>query len=226
MTTIVRAVLWDLDGTIVDSGDLHWHAFQETMAGESIALTYAQFASFFGWKNDRILTRLLGPDAPQERITRLGHEKEIAFRRLAAERGVQALPGAAEWIARLRADGWRQSIASSAPRENITAMLEALGLVGAFDGIVAAEDVSTGKPDPEVFLTAAARLGATPGTSIVVEDAEAGIEGARRAGMKSIGVSSLTTLPADVFVSSLTDLDAGVFEKLIASVAGDGQRRR
>jgi HAD superfamily hydrolase (TIGR01509 family) len=225
MTTIVRAVLWDLDGTIVDSGDLHWHAFQETMAGESIALTYEEFASFFGWKNDRILTRLLGPDASPKRITRLGHEKEMAFRRLAAERGVQALPGAAEWIARLRADGWRQSIASSAPRDNITAMLAALGLTDAFDGIVAAEDVSTGKPDPEVFLTAAARLGAAPGTSIVVEDAEAGVEGARRAGMKSIGVSRLTTLPADVFVRSLTELDAGAFAQLIGVVSGDGQRR-
>lgn len=212
---MTRAVLWDLDGTIVDSGDLHWRAFQETMAGESLTLTYEEFAGFFGWKNDRILARLLGPDAPAERIARLGEAKEVRFRELAATHGVRPLPGAAEWIARLRKDGWKQSIASSAPRENIRAMLDALELAGSFDAIVSAEDVSKGKPEPEVFLTAAARLGATSASSIVVEDAEAGIEGARRAGMKSIGVRADVALAADIHVRSLEDLDLGAFERLL-----------
>lgn len=213
-----KAVLWDLDGTIVDSAELHWLAFQETMAAESFELTYAEFVSFFGWKNDRILRRLLGEDADAERITRLGDDKEVCFRRLAATHGIQALPGAAEWIARLHAEGWKQSIASSAPRENIRVMLDALGLARYFDAIVAAEDVSMGKPEPEVFLTAAARVGASPATSIVVEDADAGIEGAKRAGMKCIGVRAGDPLPADVRVSTLIELPDDAFERLIALV--------
>lgn len=215
---MTKAVLWDLDGTIVDSGELHWLAFQETMAAEGVALTYAEFASFFGWKNDRILRRLLGEDAAADHITRLGDLKEVRFRALAATHGVQALPGVIDWITRLREEGWKQSIASSAPRENIRAMLGALGLLDAFDAIVASEDVGAGKPDPEVFLTAAARVGATPATSIVVEDAAAGVEGARRAGMRVIGVVD-PTLPADIVVAQLSDLPADAFDRLIVKAS-------
>jgi beta-phosphoglucomutase len=211
---MTKAVLWDLDGTIVDSGELHWLAFQETMAAEGVALTYAEFASFFGWKNDRILRRLLGPDAADAHITQLGHIKEIRFRELAATHGVQPLPGVVDWITRLREAGWQQAIASSAPRANIEAMLGALGLLEAFDTVVASEDVGAGKPDPEVFLTAAARLGASPATSIVVEDAAAGVEGARRAGMRVIGVVD-PSLPADIVVARLSDLPLDAFDRLI-----------
>jgi beta-phosphoglucomutase len=210
-----KAILWDLDGTIVDSGDLHWLAFQATMADESITLTHEEFTGFFGWKNDRILRRLMGDAVPPADITRIGDAKEARFRALAVDRGVRAMPGAVEWIARLRGDGWRQAVASSAPRENIAAMLQALDLADVFDAIVAAEDVAIGKPDPEVFLTAAARLGATAATSVVVEDAEAGIEGARRAGMKSVGVSRIVTLRGDVFVPSLEVLPPDTFDRLI-----------
>ncbi len=212
---MIRAVLWDLDGTIVDSGDLHWRAFQEIMAAEHVPVTWEMFVGSFGQKNDRIFSRWFGPDASAERIARAGDAKEAAFRRLAAEHGLQALPGAAEWITRLREAGWKQAIASSAPRENIRVMLEALRLSSQFDAIVAAEDVSRGKPEPEVFLTAAGRLGAVPASSIVVEDAEAGIEGARRAGMKSIGVRADVVLAADIHVRSLEDLDLGAFERLL-----------
>jgi beta-phosphoglucomutase len=213
---MTRAVLWDLDGTIVDSGDLHWLAFQDTMNAESVSMTYEQFVSCFGWKNDRIVRLLLGEDVPTDVITRLSDTKELRFRELARASGVKALPGAEEWISTLHAAGWRQSIASSAPRENIRVMLEALGLAHYFDAVVAAEDVSHGKPEPEVFLAAAARVGATPDTSIVVEDAEAGIEGARRAGMRSIGVRADIVLPATVHVASLADLPPDAFDRLIA----------
>lgn len=93
-------------------------------------------------------------------------------------------------------------------------MLHAVGIASFFDAIVAAEDVTVGKPDPQVFLTAAARLGVPPSRCVVVEDAAAGIEAARAGGMRSIGVSATSTLPADVFVRSLEDLPADTFERL------------
>ncbi len=91
-----------------------------------------------------------------------------------------------------------------------------IGLGFVFQAIVSAEDVTLGKPDPQVFLTAAARLGSAPGRSIVVEDAPAGVEAARRAGMPSIGVSRTgTPLPADVAVVSLADLPPDAFSRLL-----------
>jgi len=207
-------VLWDLDGTLVDSEEYHWQSWRDTMRGDGVVISHDQFLASFGLRNDRILTAWLG-DAAADRIQRLGDAKEAEYRRLAQTHGLAPLPGAAEWLARLHDKGWRQAIASSAPRENVDVMLAVLGLAKYFDAIVSAEDVTAGKPDPQVFLAAAFRLHLSPSRCVVVEDAPAGIEGARRAGMPSVGVSRAVTLPADVFVRSLTDLGPSAFESLL-----------
>lgn len=209
---MTRAVLWDLDGTLVDSGEMHWWSWRDAMGAAGLPVTYDQFQQTFGQKNDRILRGWLGPQATAARIAELAEAKESEYRRLVSVHGLRALPGAREWVARLRADGWRQAIASSAPRKNVDVMLAAIGLADAFDTIVASEDVGKGKPDPEVFLTAAARLGASPDRAIVVEDAAAGVEAARRAGMRVIGVVDVS-LPADVVVGSLADLAGDAFDR-------------
>jgi HAD superfamily hydrolase (TIGR01509 family) len=209
------AVLWDLDGTLVDSGDYHWQSWRDTLAAENIGLTYEQFLASFGQKNDRILRGWLGADAAADRIERIADAKEAEYRRLAREGGLAPLPGAADWVARLKREGWRQAIASSAPRLNVEVMLEACGLAPFFDAIVSAEDVTAGKPDPQVFQTAAARLHASADRCIVVEDAAVGIEAARRAGMRSIGVGQGAALNADVAVRSLTDLPLDAFARLL-----------
>jgi HAD superfamily hydrolase (TIGR01509 family) len=117
-------------------------------------------------------------------------------------------------VRRLHEEGWLQAIASSAPRANIEVVLEALGATHRFQGT--SEDVRQGKPDPEVYLTAASRVGAGPKRCIVVEDAAAGVEGACRAGMYNIGVSHHgKRLPADVVVESLELLDPDAFETLL-----------
>jgi HAD superfamily hydrolase (TIGR01509 family) len=209
------AVLWDLDGTLVDSGDYHWRSWRDTMAAVGFTVTYQQFLDSFGQKNDRILAQWLGADATVDRVRRIADAKEHEYRRLAREEGLVALPGAADWVTRLRDHGWRQAIASSAPRANVEVMLGVLHLANGFDAIVSAEDVTAGKPDPEVFLKAADRLSTSPADCIVVEDAAAGIEAARRAGMRSIGVSRTATLDADLFVRSLADLPADAFSALV-----------
>jgi beta-phosphoglucomutase len=213
---VIRAVLWDLDGTLVDSGDYHWQAWKSTLAAEGVALTYEQFLASFGQRNDRILRNWLGDDVDAARIRRIGDDKEAEYRRLAKAGGLVALPGAAEWVVTLHERGWKQAIASSAPRANVDVMLAALSLDRYFDAVVSAEDVTRGKPDPDVFLEAAEKLGATAAQSIVVEDAAAGIEAARRAGMRSIGVGA-SRLGAHVYVRSLTALAPDAFESLIAN---------
>jgi len=211
-----RAVLWDLDGTLVDSEEFHWRSWEHALRADGLSITFDQFRATFGQRNDRILRGWLGNDAPTDRIERIADAKETEYRRLAEVHGLTPLPGAAEWLHRLHATGWRQAIASSAPRKNVDVMLRALHLDSYFDAIVSSEDVTVGKPDPQVFLAAARRLDVAPSHSVVVEDAAAGIEAARRAGMRSIGVSRTTTLDADVFVRSLADLPPDTFDRLVA----------
>jgi beta-phosphoglucomutase family hydrolase len=210
------AVLWDLDGTLVDSEDYHWLSWRDTMAAEGIPITHDQFLKTFGLRNDEILPRWLGAAATPARIQQIADAKEERYRRMVREGGLDPLPGAAQWLERLHEQGWRQAIASSAPRKNVEVVLEVTRLASCFQALVSAEDVTAGKPDPQVFLTAASRLSAPPSESIVVEDAAAGVEAARRAGMRSIGVNrNGNQLAADIAVASLADLPPDSFARLL-----------
>jgi beta-phosphoglucomutase len=193
------------------------------MRGEGIDLTYERFLERFGQKNDTILTAWMGEAATEDVIRRVGAAKEARYRRLAKSGGLMPLPGAEEWVVRLHGEGWRQAIASSAPAENVRVMLDVLKLERYFDAFVSAEDVTAGKPDPQVFLAAAARLQVAPAVCVVVEDAAAGIEAAKRAGMKCVGVSTSSELAADIFVRSLAELPLATFEKLIAVKHAEGR---
>ena len=211
-----KAVLWDMDGTLVNSEELHWISWRNTMANEDVAITREQFLSTFGQRNDSIIPVWLGSAASAERIERIGQAKEELYRQLVRRVGIAPEPGVAIWLSRLHQQGWRQAIASAAPRANIEAVLEVLSAKQIFQGIVSAEDVHRGKPDPEVYLLAADRVGVPAERCIVVEDAASGIEGARRAGMRSIGVShNVRDLRADMVVDSLERLEPDAFDRLL-----------
>ncbi len=211
-----RAILWDLDGTLIDTGPIHWPAWRETMAGEGYELTREVFLSCFGMRNDTTIRIWLGPQVTQQDIDRIAGAKEIRFRELLEALPLQVLPGAKDWLSRLRAQGWSQAIATMAPRLNVEKMVKITGIDRYIDASAAAEDVARGKPDPDIFLTAAARLGVPPSRCIVVEDAPAGIEAARRAGMRSIGVGAgIPPGLADLTVPSLLDLPEDAFDQLL-----------
>ena len=214
-----RAVLWDMDGTLLDSAEFHWLSWREVMAAEGREMSHEHFLTTFGRRNDAILRGLFGDDFPDAEVVRIAAAKEERYRALALAGNVEPLPGVRAWLARLRGDGWRQAIASSAPHLNIAAIAEALGIVEMFGAVVGDEDVRHGKPDPEVYLTAAARLGVAPARCVVVEDAAAGIEGARRAGMRSIAVGpDHADHGADLAVAMLDLLPADAFNRLVAPV--------
>lgn len=215
MPTTPRAVLWDLDGTLVDSAEQHWQAWRETLEGQGLHVTREQFRETFGQRNDAILSRWLGTDIARDRLTRIGHVKEARYRELVAEAALVPLPGAADWVMRLARDGWRQAVASSAPRLNVEVVVTALGLSEYFGALVAAEDVEHGKPAPDVFLTAAQRLAVPPRRCVVVEDAAAGIAAGRHADMACIGVGRHEPACADIVVSSLEELAEGAFNHLV-----------
>ena len=215
--TAPRAVLWDMDGTLIDSEKFHWISWRDTLAKDGVALSYEQFLASFGRRDDAFLPQWLGSAATPARIAQVANAKEELYRDLVRKNGMPPLPGVATWIRRLHERGWLQAIASAAPRPNIDVVLDALKAADRFQGIVSAEDVHKGKPDPEVFLLAASRVGAPPDRCIVVEDAVAGIQGARSAGMRTVGVShNGNHLPADIVVKSLDLLDPNAFDKLLS----------
>jgi|KBSMisStaDraftv2_1062788.scaffolds.fasta_scaffold18055_2 beta-phosphoglucomutase len=215
-----RAVLWDMDGTLIDSEEYHWIAWRNTMADEGVSITREQFLASFGQRNDSIVPRWIGGEVTAERIDKIADAKEEMYRGLIRRYGIAPLPGVERWVHRLREEGWVQAIASAAPRANVDAILEALSGTLVFQGVVSAEDVHRGKPDPEVYLVAASRVGASPERCIVVEDAAVGIEGARRAGMRSIGVNrNGAPLAADLTVQSLDLLGPDAFVTLLEGQA-------
>jgi beta-phosphoglucomutase family hydrolase len=212
-----RAVLWDMDGTLLDSADYHWLTWRETLAEEGFELTRELFDESFGRRNDATLRGYFGEDFPLSEIERIGSRKEERYREMLRTGGAGLLPGVKQWLARLKADGWRQALASSAMLLNIEVILDVLDVRGYFDAVVSAEDVKTGKPDPEVFLLASKKVGVPPRRSIVIEDSPAGLEAARRAGMRTIGVRSThDRLEADIVVDTLEEIAADAFDKLLS----------
>ena len=212
-----RAVLWDVDGTLIDSSEYHWLSWHGALAAENFHVTREQFASSFGQRNDEIL-RSYFPGIKPADIARVGDAKEAAYREMIRERGIELLPGVRRWLEKLRDEGWLQAVASSAPLLNIETIIEALDLESFFSAIASAEDVTAGKPDPQVFIAAARKVGVAPSACVVVEDAPAGTEAARRAGMRSIGVlSSHAELHADIVVRTLEDLPDDAFDELLAA---------
>jgi HAD superfamily hydrolase (TIGR01509 family) len=195
MSMSTWAALFDWDGVIIDSSSRHEESW-ELLAGElGRDLPADHFKKGFGMKNTFIIPNLLGWTQDQDEIVRISRRKEELYRVVVKERGVEALPGVRVWLECLREGGVPCVIGSSTERLNITTILEQTGLGSFFQGIVSAEDVSRGKPDLEVFLKAAKLAGRAAAQCVVFEDAYVGMEAARAAGMKVIGVA--TTHPKE-----------------------------
>lgn len=209
----MRAVLWDLDGVLVDSGSFHFQAWRELFASLGREFSEADFRRTFGLRNDAILRDLLG-DLPLAEVERLGARKEALFRQ-AAGGNIAALPGALTLLRLLRERGFKLALVSSTPHANIELVLRSLDVEAAFDVTVAEEDVTRGKPDPEGFLLAAERLGVPPGECVVIEDAPAGVEAAKRGGMRCVGVyrgrPREALAKADLVVEDLEDPAVAAF---------------
>ena len=186
--------LFDWDGVIIDSSSHHEESWERLAREETRTLPPDHFKKGFGRKNEVIIPKLLGWTHDPAEIRRISLRKEALYRDVVAERGLSALPGVRTWLERLRDAGVPCAIGSSTHRANIDLSLGLIGLAEFFSGIVTAEDVSHGKPDPEVFLTAAARIARPPERCVVFEDAHVGIAAARAGGMRVVGVA--TTHPA------------------------------
>ncbi len=157
------AVLWDVDGVLIDSGEQHRRAWEQLAREEHLPYSDAAFWATFGMRNTDIFPRMFGIAGPPERIAALGDRKEAIYRALLAEDAV-ALPGAKELLAALHAVGYRQALGSSAPPANLEAIISLLDIAPLLDAVVSGEQVAHGKPAPDIFLAGAERLGVVPRT--------------------------------------------------------------
>jgi len=190
-----RGAIFDWDGVIINSAAQHEVSWDRLARECGKALPENHFKRGFGMKNEVIIPELLGWTTAPVEIRLLSLRKEAIYREVVREQGMTALPGVESWLRTLHDEGIPCVIASSTHRENITTTLDVLGLEPFFAAIVTAEDVKRGKPDPEVFLTAAQRIGVEPADAVVFEDALVGITAAHAAGMRVVAVA--TTEPMD-----------------------------
>jgi beta-phosphoglucomutase len=209
MPNSLRAVIWDLDGVIIDSAEEHRQAWQRLAQEDGIRFTDADCWATFGKRTDDIITIVWGA-LPAERIRALADRKEIYFREL-IRKTATPLPGSIELLRGLHEAGFLQALASSAPVENIQLISEVLGLKQYLTALVSGETVPHGKPAPDIFLKAAGELGVEPSRCLVIEDAVAGVQAAHAAGMKCIAVAGDRDLPglheAELMVKSLVEVD-------------------
>lgn len=212
------AVLWDMDGVLVDTGAFHYESWKETFDELNVPFDKEDFRKTFGMNNAGILEQITGRKPSPEEVSQVSHKKESLFRDLAKGK-VKLLPGIADWLEQFRAWEFKQAITSSAPPANIEFLVDELKIREFFDEIVSGFDLP-GKPNPDTYLKAAGALRIDPEDCIVIEDAIAGVEGAKRAGMKCIAVT--TTNPADqlakadLVIEYLEKMDRKDFKSLLS----------
>jgi len=203
-----RAILWDMDGVLVNTGAYHYPAWKQTLEELGIPFSEEQFRETFGMNNSSILEIICGKKLPPEKEEEISERKESLFRE-AVKGKAKLLPGVEDALKQFSAWNLKQAIASSAPPKNIEVLVLELQISKYFDAIVSGYDIP-GKPDPAVFLKAARQVGVPPENCTVIEDAVAGVEAAKRAGMKCIAVTTTNTAEnlskADLILDSLVHL--------------------
>jgi beta-phosphoglucomutase len=214
------AAIWDVDGTLVDTAELHFRAWRAVSAERGRPFTRADFARTFGRRNPEIIHTLFGDDLGPRDAEEMADRKEELYRD-EARAGVALLPGVRQLVEGLDRAGFRQAVASSAPRANLDLILGLTGVGRFFPVVVASEDTRRGKPDPEVFLTAAGRLAVPPARCVVLEDAVAGVEAAKAGGMRCIAVRFVGHHPEEALRQAGADLVTDTLEQ----VAPDDVRR-
>ena len=207
-----EAAIFDMDGVLIDSGAHHrraWRALLDELGAEPAHPEFWRLT--IGRPSEEAIPLLLGRAVSERETRHLAKRKRDLYVEL-ARRGLETVPGAPAFVEALGRLGVPRAVGTSASRYDCERLLADLGLRRHFDVIVTADDVTLGKPDPEVYLLAARRLGAAAAACVVFEDSVVGVEAARRAGMWAIGVTTAHT--ADELRAAGAEAAIGDFEGL------------
>ena len=213
-------VIFDVDGVLIDSYAAHFESWRRLGREVGFEMSEQQFVQTFGRTSREVIREFLPQfSTSAERVAELDDRKEELYRQIISA-DFPAMDGAGELIDGLFAAGLRLAVGSSGPPPNVALVLDHLRRRDKFRGVVTGVDVTRGKPDPQVFLLAAERLGLPPGRCVVVEDAPAGVAAAKAAGAKCLGLASSGRNPAvlaaaDRVVMSLREVEPQDFVALL-----------
>ena len=199
-----RGTIFDWDGVVVNSSSIHLTSWERLAEELNFKLPSDHFERGFGKRNETIIPKILKWTESDELISRWGKRKEEIYREIAQSDGISIGEGAREFLTLIQQRKIRSAVGSSTERANIKLAIQQHKLENFFESVIASEDVSVGKPNPEVFLKAANLLGLSPSSCLVIEDSPHGIEAGQRAGMKTLALT--TTHPKEVFSELKPDL--------------------
>ena len=210
-----------MDGVLVNNLEVHRAAFAEFFRRYGVERSFDELSRVFGKGNDDIMGELM-PKEVVERvgIRELGYEKEAIYREIYAPI-IEPQPGLLAFLAEAEEAGLRSAVGSSGYRVNVDFVLDKCRIRSYFEAIVAGDEVTRCKPDPEIYLTAAAKLGLRPEECVVFEDAEAGIEAAKRAGIKVVALATtfsrefLEGTEADAIVGDFREVSVKMLQQLL-----------
>lgn len=218
---MLKGVLFDMDGVLVNNLEIHRQAFAEFFRRYGVERTFDELSRVFGKGNDDIMGELMPADVVERvGIRQLGYEKEAIYREIYAPI-ITPQPGLLAFLAECESEGLRSAVGSSGYKANVDFVLDKCNIRRYFEATVAGDEVTRCKPDPEIYLTAAAKLCLAPCECIVFEDAEAGIEAAKRAGMKVVALATtfdrefLATTDADMIIGDFRDISVEQLRTLV-----------
>lgn len=185
----MKAVIFDMDGTMVDNMMVHHRAWQKTLESLGMSLSIEEVMQKVHGINEEILERLFGDKLTAEERKQKSIEKEEAYRRIFKD-DLSLIPGLRAFLDVLKAKKIPMAVASAAPPENVDFVLDNLDIRSYFSAVLHSEDVTKGKPDPEIYLKTADRLGLNPNECLVFEDSVVGARAAERAGCPLIIVTT------------------------------------
>lgn len=218
---MLRGLLFDMDGVLVNNLDVHRQAFAEFFRRYGVERPFENLNRLFGMGNDDIMGELMPRDIVERvGIRELGYEKEAIYREIYAPI-IEPQAGLVDLLAASEREGLRCAVGSSGYRANVDFVLEKCDIERYFAAAVAGDEVTRCKPDPEIYLTAAAKLGLEPRECVVFEDAEAGIEAAKRAGIKVVALATtftrefLENTDADLIINDFRDITIDDLRNLV-----------
>jgi beta-phosphoglucomutase family hydrolase len=209
----IQAVIFDMDGTLVDTTELEYKAWHRMMQEQGVEFTHEEYIKVLGAKGSEIVKNHL--DWEEEAIQEILQNKERYFKELVAQHGLDLIPGVEKLLQDIQQIPLKMALATGASRKKLEFVLEKLPIAQYFDAMITADDTQTGKPDPEVFLNAAKKLGVAPDSCIVMEDARNGAEAAKKGGMICIAITTTRgkdqLQKADLVVNGYNELDIRKF---------------
>jgi beta-phosphoglucomutase family hydrolase len=188
------AVIFDMDGVIVDNMKYHKKAWEMFLKTHAPGMDVEEFSKHFGKVNKDLLKIVFHREISDEEELRFGEEKEALYREIYAE-NISPTKGLVDFLRELKEHRVKTAVASAAPKINVDFVFEQTGLRPYFNVSIDADDVTRGKPDPEIYLKAAAKLNCLPEECLIFEDSLPGIQAGQNAGMKVVGVA--TSHPAE-----------------------------